>query len=52
MLIQRMHSAELVFMSATIFRHPRSDLIHSVVANRSQAERRRLTDDELAPQLW
>lgn len=47
-----MHSAELVSGFATIFGHSRSDQIHSVIANRSEVERWRLTDDELVPQLW
>jgi hypothetical protein len=47
-----MHSAELVSAFATIFGHSRSDSTHLVIANRSEVERWRLTDDELAPQLW
>jgi hypothetical protein len=52
MLTRRMHSAELVPVSAIIFGHARSDTIHSVIANRSEAGRWQLTDEELAPQLW
>jgi len=47
-----MHSAELVSVFAAIFGHSRSDYIRSVIANRSETERWRLTDGELAPQLW
>jgi hypothetical protein len=47
-----MRSAELVSAFATIFGHSRPDEIHLVIANRSEVERWRLTDDELAPQLW
>jgi hypothetical protein len=47
-----MLSAELVSGFATIFGHSCSDQIQSVIANRSEVERWRLTDDELVPQLW
>ncbi len=47
-----MRSAELVSVFVTIFGHALFDLIHLVIANRSEVERWRLTDDELAPQLW
>jgi len=47
-----MHSAELVFAFATTFGHSHSNQVFSVIANRSEVERWRLTDDELAPQLW
>jgi hypothetical protein len=47
-----MHSAELVPVSATVFGRARSDIFYLVKANRLEADRWRLTDDELAPQLW
>ena len=47
-----MHSPELVqYLYLPIFALARSD-IYSVIANRSEAGRWQLTDDELAPQLW
>ena len=47
-----MHSAELVPVSAIVLGHACSDPIYSVIANRSEAGRWQLTDEELAPQLW
>jgi hypothetical protein len=52
MLIRRMHSAESVPISVAIFGHALSDITCSVISNRTEAGRWRLTDDELAPQLW
>jgi len=46
-----MHSAE--FVPVCTYRYTGAFLIlfHSVIANRSEAERWRLTDEELSPQL-